>query len=320
MGIGDRRAALGIILVLAWVLSSTDTAAFPHIVKAGESVAQIAEQVYGRVEVERVVVAANGLDARRGSGIVPGMRLELPAVGYYRVMPGDTWKSIAFERLGHERRADVLSQVNDSRPWLPPEIGREIVVPYNLRYVARLGDTTQSVAYRFLGVRKGAWKVASYNGLRRAKFRQGEIILVPLTDLALTDAGKKAALNAGALVRSEGGGEARRVQERANLEIPKLSQDIRRGRYVDAVVRGASLLAQEGLSDSQLAEVYRLLTVGYVALDATGLALTACAKWRQLDPAAVLNPIDHSPKILAVCVGDTDEEANLGGADGGVGR
>ncbi|MBW2457687.1 MAG: LysM domain-containing protein [Deltaproteobacteria bacterium] len=320
MGIGDRRAVLGIILALALVLSSTDTAAFPHIVKPGQSVAQIAEQVYGRVEVERVVVAANGLDARRGSGIVPGMRLELPAVGYYKVLPDDTWKSIAVERLGHERRADVLSQVNDSRPWLPPEVGREIVVPYNLRYVARIGDTTQSVAYRFLGVRKGAWKIASYNGLRRAKFKQGEVILVPLTDLALTDVGKRAALNAGALVRGQGGGAARRVQERANLEIPKLSQDIRRGRYVDAVVRGASLLAQEGLSDNQLAEIYRLLTVGYVALDATGRAVTACAKWRQLDPTQVLNPIDHSPKILAVCVGDTDEEADLGGADGGAAR
>jgi len=202
MGIGDRRAVLGIILVLALVLSSTDTAAFPHVVKHGESVAQIAETMYGRVEVERVIVAANGLDARRGSGIVPGMRLELPAVGYYKVLPGDTWKSIALERLGHERRADVLSQVNDSQPWLPPEVGREVVVPYNLRYVAKLGDTTQSVAYRFLGVRKGAWKIASYNGLRRAKFKQGEVILVPLTELTLTEAGKRAALNAGVLVRS----------------------------------------------------------------------------------------------------------------------
>ena len=140
-----------------------------------------------------------------------------------------------------------------------------------------------------------------------------------LTDLALTDKGKRAALNAGALVRSQGGGAARRVQEHATLEIPRLSQNIRRGRYVKAVVRGAALLAQEGLSDRQLAEIYRLLTVGYVALDATGLAVTACAQWRQLDPTEVLNPIDHSPKILAVCVGDTDQEPDLGGPDGGAG-
>ncbi len=319
MGFADRRAQLAIILVLLAVLSSTDSAAFPHIVKAGESVAQIAEEMYGRVEVERVVVAANSLDARRGSGIVVGMRLELPAVGHHKVLPGDTWKSIAVELLGHERRADVLSQVNDSRPWLPPAVGREIVVPYNLRYVARSGDTAQSVAYRFLGVRKGAWKIASYNGLRRAKLKQGEVILVPLIDLALTDKGKRAALNAGALVRSQGGGAARRVQEHATLEIPRLSQNIRRGRYVEAVVRGAALLAQEGLSDRQLAEIYRLLTVSYVALDATGLAVTACAKWRKLDTSEVLNPIDHSPKILAVCVGDTDEEPDLGGTDGGAG-
>jgi hypothetical protein len=85
------------------------------------------------------------------------------------------------------------------------------------------------------------------------------------------------------------------------------------------VVRGAALLAREGLGNGQLAEIYRLLTVGYVALDATGLAVTTCAKWRQLDPSEVLNPIDHSPKILAVCMGDSDEEPDLSGVDGGAG-
>jgi len=57
-----------------------------------------------------------------------------------------------------------------------------------------------------------------------------------------------------------------------------------------------------------------------VALDATGLAVTACAQWRKLDPSHVLNPIDHSPKILAVCLGDTDGEAERGPADAGAAR
>jgi hypothetical protein len=40
--------------------------------------AQIAERSYGRVEMEQLLVAANGLDAGGGIPIVPGMRLEVP--------------------------------------------------------------------------------------------------------------------------------------------------------------------------------------------------------------------------------------------------
>lgn len=294
------------MLALALATAASDGVAFPHVVRQGESVAQIAEQIYGKVELERVLVAANGLGGRRGSSVVPGMRLELPAVGYHKVLAGESWQSIASELLGDKRRGDVLSQVNESHPWLKPAVGREIVVPYNLRYVASRGDTTQTVAYRFLGRRDKAWFVTSYNNLRRARLRQGEVILVPLTELPLTELGRHAALTAGALVRSQGAGSARQSQRLANSELPLLALDVRRGRYVEAVARGAGLLARGGLSNPQMADVYRLLTVAYVALSAGGPAATACARWRQYDPTAVLDPIDHSPKVLAVCIGDAD--------------
>ena len=61
--------------------------AFPHVVKAGETLARIAERTYGRVEMERLLVAANSLDASGGISVIAGMRLaailwrlELPAV------------------------------------------------------------------------------------------------------------------------------------------------------------------------------------------------------------------------------------------------
>ena len=301
-----RARLYAIVAVVALVGGARDTAAFPHVVQEGETVAQLAETMYGRVEIEQIIVAANALDGRRGSALVPGMRLDLPAVGYRKVLPGDTWASIASELLGGEHRADVLAHVNDTHSWLPPAIGREIVVPYNLRYVASRGDTTQSIAYRFLGRRGEAWVVASYNRLKRAELRQGEVLLVPITDLALTDRGKKAALTAGSLVRSEGGGEAREAQAHARDEIPRLVQDVRRGRYIEAVARGARLLAGVGLSEPQLGVVHRQLTEAYVALEADGLAATACAKWREHEPTAVLDPIELSPKIMRVCLGEAE--------------
>ena len=284
-------------------VSVTPASAFPHIVRRGESVAQLAERFYGRVELERVIVAANGLDQTRGTVIVAGMRLELPAVGYHKVLPGESWKTIATSLLGHPDRGDVLSQINGANPWLRPGIGREIVIPYNLRYVAGSGDTTQTVAYRFLGRRDDAWKIASYNSIKRAKLYQGEVILVPLTDLALTKSGKEAARTAGALVRSEGGGAERASQQLVNAALPKLVDNVRRGRYLEATILAAKLLAHQGLSEVQLGGIHQQLTVAYVALGARGLAATSCAKWLQHAEQKNLNPIDHSPKILEVCLG-----------------
>ena len=64
--------------------------AFPHVVRPGETLAQIAERTYGRIEMEQLLVAANGLDAGRGVPIVAGMRLEIPAVGHRRASASDT--------------------------------------------------------------------------------------------------------------------------------------------------------------------------------------------------------------------------------------
>ncbi|MEZ4315684.1 MAG: LysM domain-containing protein, partial [Polyangiaceae bacterium] len=44
-------------------LSSGDVGAFPHVVQPGETLAMIAERTYGKVEMERLLVAANALDA-----------------------------------------------------------------------------------------------------------------------------------------------------------------------------------------------------------------------------------------------------------------
>jgi hypothetical protein len=173
-----------------------------------------------------------------------------------------------------------------------------------LRYVAAGGDTAEVVAYRFLGKRDAVWLVATYNGLERNTLRQGEIVLVPLHELELTQEGKHAARLADALVRSEGAGEAREAQKLAERELPTLVRDVRRGRWVEAVARGAGLLARGGLSEPQLATVHRQLTEAYVALSESGLAATSCIEWQRHDKTAVLDPVMHSPKILAACINE----------------
>lgn len=275
---------------------------FPHVARRGDTLAHIAERIYGRVEMERLLVAANGLDTGAGIPIVPGMRLEVPAVGHHRASASDTWAGLALELLGDERRSDVLAVANKSMPWLAPSDGQEIIVPYNLRVIVGAGDSLLTIAYKYLGKRDQAWTLDRYNHLKGQAVRRGDVVLVPLTDLALSPEGQAEAALAGALVRSEGAGRAGEAQRRAEVEVPQLFAEVRSGRWVDAIARGNRVLGSGDLTRPEIAAVQRSLTEAYAAMDATGLAETACAAWRGADETVDMDPVELSPKILRACM------------------
>jgi hypothetical protein len=299
--VSARRVVFLLCLLACAAAPRGEAGAYPHVVQPGETLAQIAERAYGKVEMERLLVAANGLDAAGGLSIVPGMRLEVPSVGYHRVAAGETWNGLATELLGDPERSDVLAIANDAMPWIAPALGQEIKIPYNLRHIAGNNDNTLAIAYKYTGDRDQAWMLDKYNHLKGRAIHRGDVILVPLWDLPLTEAGKNEAAQAGAVTRSEGGGQARDAQKRADAELPLLLADVRQGRYVDAIARGNRVLGFGDLTKAQIAKVQRHLTEAYVAVDATGLSEAACAAWREADPEAVLDPVELSPKILRAC-------------------
>jgi hypothetical protein len=63
------------------------------------------------------------------------------------------------------------------------------------------------------------------------------------------------------------------------------------------------MLGYGELTKPELALIHRALTECYAALDAAGLAETACIAWREADPEAKLDPVELSPKILRACIG-----------------
>jgi phage tail protein X len=283
-----------------WLLAARADA-FTHVVQKGETLAAIAERYYGRIQHEQLLVAANGLDAQGGSPIMPGMLLDVPAVGHYAVKKGQTWDQLGTLLLGAASRSDVLAIANDTTPWSLPEDGAEIIVPYNLTLILSGGENIVNLAFKYMGDKNKAWVLDRYNHLKGRDLRRGDVLLVPLTDLPLTAAGKKAAKESCEATSSEGRGETRSGQRRVLAEIPALIADVRSGRYVDAVARGTRFLASATLTTAQHALVQRQLLEAYVALDAPGLATTACAEWRKHDPSARLDPRVISPKILAIC-------------------
>lgn len=295
---GIRAIASVISLTL---LCTSPAGAFPHVVQPGETLASLAERFYGRIQMERILSTANSLDGTRARGLTPGMVLEIPAVTYRKVHRDQTWKSLAKELLGDEERYILLAQVNDHKPWIEPELGQLIVVPYNLTWIATGEESLPTLAYRFLGSTKHAYRIVQYNDLGDRGLERGEVLLLPLSELPLTEEGKAAAEAAATQITEQSHGDLFREQQESKEEAQKLGEDIRGGRYVPAVARGTRLLEGGKLTQEGRAQVHRHLLEAYVALDARGLARTACEAWRSLTPQNKLDPLTTSPKILRVC-------------------
>jgi LysM repeat protein len=293
-------ASVGVVALA--LFSAGNAAAFAHIVKPGETLAQIANHLYGDSKYETVLVGANALDVQGGTVIVPGMRLEVPAPGHHTVMRGETWADLALAWLGSDgiSRADLLARANRSAPWVPPVQGQEVEIPAVVSYIAGDGETVNSIALRFWGDPNRGWELDPYNGRDGVFVKRGEVILVPLPQLKLTDAGRSEARMA-AERDGAGGGMLLDQQQRADAELPQLLADVRYGRYAEALARGNRLLGSGSMTHPQLAIIHRVLLEAYVAIDARPAAIAACAAWRSNDPEASLDPVRVSPKIRAAC-------------------
>jgi hypothetical protein len=176
-----------------------------------------------------------------------------------------------------------------------------IQVPYNLRLLTTGTDNIINLAYKFLGNSTKAWSLDHYNRLNGRALARGDVLLIPLIDLPLTESGKKAAERSARETLGEALSSKRDEQLKVEAEIPALLADVRGGRYVDAITRGNRFLATEKLPHPALAVIHRQLLEAYVAMNAAGLATASCDAWRKYDPAAALNPVLLSPKIIETC-------------------
>ncbi len=298
-----RLAGLFAITLFLSSLGSRPAHAFPHVVQEGDTLAELAERFYGRIQLERVVATANALEGGRSPSLTPGMILQIPAVTYHQVGPSETWKSLATQHLGHVRRHILLAQVNGSKPWLEPELGQIIRIPYNLAWQASGEESLATLAYRFLGSTKHAFRLVQYNDLGEDGPQAGEVLLIPLSDLSLTQEGRRAANGAASRLSKQAQGQRYAQQKNSQLALRKLTEDVLRGRYISAVQRGTRLLAAGELPIPERARIHRQLLESFVALEARAKARASCQAHLDLAETPDLDPLMTSPKILEACQG-----------------
>jgi LysM repeat protein len=296
-----RTALLAVFLALA-TTPAAPARAFTHVVKPGETLAQIAQRMYGDSKLETVLVGANALDSQGGTIIAHGMRLEIPAPGHHTVVQGETWHDLSLEWLGDAdvSRADVLARANHGVAWIPPVEGQEIEIPAIVTYIAGDSETIDAIARRFWGDAARAWEINNYNKREGIPVKRGEVVLVPMLSLKLTETAKQESKQA---AERDGawGGATREAQRKADAELPSLLADVRYGRYAEAIARGNRLVGTGVLTHPQLAIVHRALLEAYVAIDATSAAVAACAAWKSNESDPSLDPVRVSPKIRAAC-------------------
>jgi LysM repeat protein len=290
-----------VFLTLSVALWASPAAAFSHIVRPGETLSQIAARVYGDARMETVLAGANALDVQGGSAIVPGMRLEIPAPAHHTVIAGDTWNAMALAWLGDPRRSDLLARLNHAVAWVDPPLGLAVEIPAILAHISVDGDTSAKIAARYWGDPNRGWELNAFNGRPEEPLRRGEIVLVWLPDLELSEAGRGEAILATDRARSETDTARIDIQRRADAELPLLAEDVRRGRYVEAVARGNRIIASGPLTRPELAFVYRALIDAYVALADKADGAAACASWHANDPTARMDSTLTSPKVRAAC-------------------
>lgn len=299
-----RAPALALWLCLHAPLSAVQAepasdAPIMHIVREGETLASIAQQYYGDPKRESVLVAENGLMAQGGAAIVVGLRLVVPTVEYYRVGEGDNWRSLAERFYGVARPsavAAILRANKGSHPGRNPAPGAQLLIPYPVRHVAGQNETVVTVSELYFDDRRHIRTIRDFNGLRGNRLQRGDMLLIPMGDLTLSEAGRQRVEQATGQRRETG--DVREVQSEIDAQLPLLREHVKRGRFEEAVALGNWLLGHGEITGNQELTIQRELGTAYVALEREDLAVEAFSRALSRQPDLELDSAKTSPRVL----------------------
>ncbi len=292
-----RSAGLAWVVASAVVAAAPSAEAFVHVVQPGQTLAQIATQLYGDASKAAILAEANGLTTVQAL-LPPGSVLIVPAPQWVRVEARDSWESLAARYLGDDRRGPQLAAWNGvGRARRPPEPGAVIRIPFVLRHVVGREESWETIAARLVGDRHQERLLTAFNRPASRRPAEGEVVLVPLIDLQLSATGREAEARERA---RQPDARATENQQQAASQLRTIESLFRDGRYAELIAQTSRLLGLADLTGNQIVTLQKMLAFGYVALGEDALALGAFGEALRRQPDLDLNPITTSPKILRV--------------------
>jgi hypothetical protein len=157
-------------------------------------------------------------------------------------------------------------------------------------------DSLRKVAKTYYDSLAAMNTIRNFNPALRAKLVRGQIVLVPLHDLVLSEQGRR--LAEAQLGVQQLGGDMRKKQADIDSQLPQLREAERTGRYADVVAMANRLIGGGDLTGSQIVTVHRELGAALVALGRDDLAREAFVVVLSQQPDAELDSVRTSPKVL----------------------
>jgi phage tail protein X len=287
---------VGGVIAFLWLCAHAQAqqAGIIHVVRTGETLASIAQAYYGDPRRESVLINENGLDAEL---VLPqGLQLTIPTVRFHHVQRGETWRSLAERYYGDPARSAVLVRANNAKASSLPDEGALLLIPYPLRHHAHGSESFSSISQHYYGTRDEGRALRAFNG-GHSKASRGQVVLVPLFDLALSVAGKQRVDNG--LGEGAGSQDLQALQAEVAHAIPQLREYVSKGQFVEAVALGNQLLGRPQRTGNQELSIQRELAAAYVALDREDLAIVAFTRALEKQPDLELDSVRTSPRVLA---------------------
>jgi hypothetical protein len=163
--------------------------------------------------------------------------------------------------------------------------------------VAAQNDTVSRIAKAYYGEgNEPVRRLRRFNNLRSNRVNRGQVVLIPLDDLVLSEDGRH-------LIEEETGralpaGDVRALQEQIEAQLPHLRQHVLTGHFTEAVALGNRLLGAGELTGNQVVTIERELGTAYVALEREDLAIEAFRNALERQPDMILDSMDTSPLVL----------------------
>jgi LysM repeat protein len=270
--------------------------------KKGDTLELVAAEYYGSRRFVILIMSVNKMD--HNAKLSRGQKLRMPIPRPVTAAIGDTWKALAEQYLGTERRAKFLAAFNGRSETESLPAGTQLFIPYHMEYTAESSVKLSNLALTFLFDRNLATLLKDYNFLDRSILAKGEVIIIPIA--TQVSASKLPQLDAESSARRETRAQTQDVTSRA---LPKARKAWRAGDY--AGVKGELASIESGYLDTaQAVELLLLLGSAHVAFDDKELAINDFRKALARDSTVKLSAYRYSPKIRAIWLeagGEVDE-------------